>query len=896
MTTLNKTLVGVLLVATSSVAHAEEKDQKVESQVTNIINEMTQSEKIDYIHVSDGHLLPPVDRFNLPGTNSVDSAMGVKVKATKLLYGTSFPSQLSLASTWNVELAKELGLALGYETRMSGAEHFLSPVVNMYRTPLGGRNAETLCGEDPFLCSVLAPAMTNAVQVQGVAATVKHWLGNEQDVNRKKVNAVIDERTMREIYMPAFESLVKNSDPASFMCGFNYINGDHACSSDYLINDVLKGEWGYPGYVSSDFDSITNTYEAAVGGTDMDQPSGNYFTEKKLMPYLEDGSISQSVIDNKVRRNMRALFKNGFNETVYDAQELDNRDHGEQASIDVAREGIVLLKNKGASQGAGGLLPLSKDAKIAVIGDMAQNAPASPFGTCSTVPQSGYVTELSGLRELANSSSNVDFIEAMSLTPKTAVWNQTTCTNQDDSCDTGVEAEYYSNLELSGEPVLTRVESGVNFDWEAMTNETADETREITDFNPEVGAFSARFTTKIKPTIDGRQVIKVRADGPFKLWLDGDLIMKSDGVPLATDLVDAIPKSAKTKMLEAGKLYKVKLEYSRERKFTPYHGGIRGLQMSWASLEVPADLSEYDAVVAFVGHSAATEGETVDHDYTLPDHQGYMLEAVTQANPNTVVVMHGGSAMLMKPWIDYAGAALHAFYSGQFGGQALAEILYGDVNPSARLPMSIDQWVSYNPSYEYYSDPEEYLGDDAKTTMVYGEGLNMGYRGYQTSAKKPLYPFGYGLSYTEYSFSDLKLSSTKVLRDDVIKATVTVTNTGSQAGYQVAQLYVQPLNSDVERPDHELKGFAKVYLEAGESKKVTIPLNARSFSYYNETTKTWYVPQNASFNILVGGDSEDLPVSATVSAPQEISVGTDTSNPLPKPVQNAVQVSEDLAY
>ena len=866
---------------------------EVENKVDNILGQMTQSEKFNYIHVDSGYLFRPNDRLGLPGTNSVDSSMGIRVKSTKLLYGASYPSQTAAAASWSINRVKELGLALGYETRMSGSEHFLSPVVNMYRTPFGGRNAETICGEDPFLCAVLAPALTNAVQKQGVVATVKHWLANEQEANRYNLDVQMEARPMREIYMPAFESLVKNASVGAVMCGFNYINGVQACSNHFLITDVLKGEWGFKGYVSSDFNSIISAYDAAYAGTDLDQPSGYYFREKKLTPYLEDGTLTQNVIDNKVRRNLRALFDYGFDQTVYDAQTLDNPEHGEDASLDLARESIVLLKNQGAQGGTGGLLPLSKNAKIAVIGDGAINAPSSPFGTPYSVPQSGYVTELAGLQDINYSADNVTFISAMSLTPSATTWYQPDCT---DDCETGLQVEYFDNNELSGEPVQTSTEQVANFDWDDLTNTDSEGSHDLDNVDPSVGSFGVRITGQIKPTISGRQVIKVKADGPFTLYLDGEQILTFDGVPKATDLIDTVPLSVKTKKLQAGKLYTVKLEYNRTRLFTPYYGSIRGLQMSWASLEVPDNIGDYDAVVAIVGRNYETEGETLDHDYTLPDRQGYMLEKLTKANPNTIVVMHGGSAMLMEPWIQDAGAALHAWYSGQFGGQALAEILYGDVNPSGRLPITIDKYVKYNPSYASYSDPDDYLGDDAKTTMVYSEGLNMGYRGYQSSQHKPLYPFGFGLSYTDFSFSNLKLSSNTITRDGIIYATVTVTNTGGNAGYEVAQLYVQPVNPEVERPDHELKGFSKVYLEAGESKQVTIPLNARSFSYYKQSDNTWTIPENAQFNVLVGGSSDDLDTSASISAPSAIAVSTTVSNPLPTPVQNAVQVADDEAY
>ncbi|WP_192954826.1 glycoside hydrolase family 3 C-terminal domain-containing protein [Gallaecimonas mangrovi] len=857
---------------------------------------MTEAEKIAYIHAGSGYLLPPFDRFDLPGTNSVDSSMGIRVKATKALYGASYPSQTALAATWNYALAQEEGLALGYETRMSGAEHQLSPVVNLYRTPLGGRNAESICGEDPFLCAVMAPALTNGIQAQGVTSTAKHWLANEQEANRYNLDVEMAARPMRELYMPPFESLVKNANIAAVMCGFNYINGVQACSNHFLITDVLKGEWGFHGMVSSDFNSIVNTYDAAQAGTDMDQPSGYYFTVNKLTPYLEDGTLSQDVIDNKVRRNLRTLVRFGFDKNVYDAQTLTEPEHGEQASIDVARQGIVLLKNKGASGGDGGLLPLSKSAKIAVIGRMADLPPGSPFGTPYSVPTSGYVTELAGLQSLNNSTSNITYISSMSPVPKTAVWYQPDCTASSDSCETGIKAEYYDNTDLSGDPELTRTEAGINFDWTEMTDVTADGTRDITDVTPTIGSFGARFTGKFKPTISGRQVFKVRADGPFKLWIDGELVAQSDGTPKATDLVVTIEKSIKTKKLTAGKLYSFKLEYSRLRAFSAKYGSICGVQLSWASLEPPTDLSDYDAVVAVVGRDFETDGETLDHNFTLPEAQGYMLKEVTKANSNTVVVMHGGGAMLMLPWANNAGAILHAWYSGQFGGQALAEILYGDVNPSGKLPITLDKWLKYNPSYASYSDPDDYLGDDAKTTMTYSEGLNMGYRGYESSTHKPLYPFGFGLSYTSFSFSNLKLSSSDVTQDGTINATVTVTNSGGRAGYETAELYVQPVNPSVDRPDHELKGFAKVYLEAGESKTVTIPLNARSFSYYVQSDNTWKVPAGSEFNVLVGDSSDNLPLSQAVTAPDAISVGTYYSNPLPYPLQQAVQVSADEAY
>ncbi len=904
--------VGLALIPTIANADYNGKSWlEVEARVSSILDNMTQSEKYSFIRVDDGHMIPTLSRFGIEGTVAYDSSMGVHVNGGT--YGASYPSQTAVAATWNIKRAQEIGLALGYETRSAGAEQMLSPVVNLYRTPFNGRAAESICGEDPFLCSVMAPAITNGIQAQGVQAGAKHLIANEQDANRHYLDVEVDERTLHEMYLVPFESLVKNADIASIMCGFNLVNGEYACENHHVITDILKGEWGYQGYVLSDFNSIQHAFQGAWAGTDLDMPSGLKFTEALLQPYVNWGWLTQDVIDDKVKRNLRSMVRYGFDEAGYDGFDLDEH-YGQEASLDAAREGIVLLKNDNS------ILPLSKSAKIAVIGDMAQQAPTTPFGTAYSVPESDYVTEFGGLQQLNTSEANVTFIKRMSLTPETALWLQPDCTSDESSCLTGVEAEYFTNTDFEGEPALTRTEQGINFSWTDMTNVvnnacvtddtdtiesesldcssvTTDEasgTRDISDFSASLGSFSARFTGQIRPTITGQHVIKVRADGPFKVWLNNQLILESDGEPRADDVPDATPFSVKTSRLKAGKLYTVKVEYSREQYFQSSLGGLNGIQVSWASLTPPADLSDYDAVVAVVGRNYEYEGEGFDPYFDLQEEQKVMLNKVIKANPNTVVVMHGGGAMNMLPWANDAKGILHAWYSGQFGGQALAEILYGDVNPSGKLPISLDKKVKFNPTYNSYSDPDDYVGDDAGDTMSYSEGLYFGYRGYDASKHKPLYPFGYGLSYTTFSFSDLSLSGT-ISEDGLVYANFTVTNTGSKAGYETAQLYVKPNNSSADRPTHELKGFSKVYLEAGESKQVSIPLNARSFAYFAESTDSWDVDKGR-YVVQVGDSSDNIELTASIKATKKLSLGTKSSNPLPTPVKQAVLVSEDEAY
>jgi len=863
----------------------------VEARVSSILDNMNQSEKINFTRVNDGHMIPSLLKWGIKGTVAYDSSMGVHVN--NATFGAQYPSQSALAATWSINRAKEFGLAIAYETRISGGQQMLSPGVNLYRTPYNGRSAEYVSGEDPFLGAVLAPAIVNGIQAQGIQASGKHYLANEQEANRQALNVVVDERTLRELYLPGFESMVKNANVASIMCGFNKINGDYACENHHLITDVLKGEWGFQGIVISDFNAIHNAFKGAWAGTDIDMPSGLQFTEANLLPYVWSGQLTQNVIDDKVKRNLRGIVSYDFQENLNTAKPLEHPEYGQRASLNAAREAIVLLRNENTSAGKP-LLPLARTAKVAVIGNWAHDAPASPFGTANSPPNS-YVTELSGLQQLASSSTKVTYLSDLSLNPQSSAWYQP-AVGKNAVSNSGVKAEYFSNTSFSGDPTLTRVEPGVNLNWTTGTNVTNAGTTAVSGFSPNAGAFSARFSSVIKPTITGPQVFKVRADGPYKLWVNDELVLQSDGVPYSSDVVNALTTSGKTASLKAGKSYTVKLEYQRvQGNFIPALGGVTGVQMSWASLRPPADLADYDAVVVAVGTTYENEGEGSDHGYELPDQQAELIKQVAKANPNTIVVMHGGGVANMQPWAKKVGATLQAWFPGQQGGQALAEILYGKVNPSGKLPVTIDKQIEDNPSYASYPDPAAYRGDNALTEMTYSEGLYLGYRGYDKKHAKPLYPFGYGLSYTSFGYSDLKLSSNVMAPGSTVDVTFTLTNTGDKAGFEVAQLYVQPVKPAVDRPEKELKGFTKVYLKPGESKTVSMPIDSRSLAYYVDKTASWDVDAG-KFKILVGADSENLALNRTLTTLFPEHLTTRDSNPLPLPLRKAVQVNASQTY
>jgi len=643
---------GVLQANLALAAVTPATGNAVEARVSSILDNMSQSEKINFTRVNDGHMIPSLLKWGIKGTTAYDSSMGVHVN--NATFGAQYPSQSALAATWSINRAKEFGLAIAYETRISGGQQMLSPGVNLYRTPFNGRSAEYASGEDPFIGAVLAPAVVNGIQAQGIQASGKHYLANEQEANRQALNVMVDERTLRELYLPGFESMVKNANVASIMCGFNKINGDYACENHHLITEVLKGEWGYQGTVISDFNAIHDAFKGAWAGTDIDMPSGLQFTEANLMPYVWSGQLSQNVIDDKVKRNLRAIVSYDFQENLNTAKTLDHPEYGQRASLNMARESIVLLRNENTAAGKP-LLPLARDAKIAVIGDWAYQAPASPFGTANSPPNS-YVTELSGLQQLASSSANVTYLSELSLNPKASAWFQP-AVGSNNVNNAGVKAEYFANTSFSGSPAATRVEPGVNLNWTTGTNETNAGTTAVSGFSPTPGAFSARYTATIKPTVSGAQVFKVRADGPYKLWVNDELVLQSDGVPYSGDVVNALTTSGKTAALVAGKSYSVKLEYQRiQGNFIPALGGVTGVQMSWAALRPPKDLSKYDAVVIATGSNYEHEGEGSDHGFELPDQQAELISFVTKANPNTIVVMHGGGSADMQPWATKVGA------------------------------------------------------------------------------------------------------------------------------------------------------------------------------------------------------------------------------------------------
>jgi beta-glucosidase len=844
-----------LLVCTLSV-YGQQVSNNVEQRVDNILKQMTLAEKLSYIGGTGFFDVKPIPVPGLqvpinPQIFQTDGPLGVRRNSP----GIRFTSGLTLAASWNRSLAHDVGIAMGRDTRARGYFTILGPGMDFYRVPLGGRNFEYMNGEDPFLGGQLVPEVIQGIQSEGVWSCAKHYVCNDEEENRTNVQILLpDERTLREIYLPVFEAAVKDGHVATVMSAYNGVNG-YFCSEDsFLLQEVLKEEWGFRGLLMSDYNAIHDGLSAALNGCDLDLPSGSFMNSKNLSPFIP-APLTVATIDDKVRRILREVVSFGF----LDRQQLDptiplDDPFSETTALNEAREGIVLLKNEGH------LLPLSEQVhSIAVVGPFAQGSPPTGFGSSYVTPIS-FVSVLDGIQNEVSPGTTVDLISTNTLDPGNATWE---FVNSNGELQQGLQAEYFTSNDLSGTPAVTRVDNHLDFDW---------------DINPipvsqNQGGFSARWTGQVRPVISGDHVFKVRGDGGLRVIVNGLTVFDNFNSPTLPPVgYGPTPAYSGKIALQAGQVYSVEIDYRRVSFATGgggffdsfEQGGLTGVQASWASLEAPPNFVKYDAVVICAGISNEYEGEGEDRSFTLPEFQDELIKNLSTVNHRTIVEFYGGGNFDSRAWINQVSALIETFYPGQNGGQALAEILFGDVNPSGKLPVTFEKKIADNPAYATFP-PAINTHPDA---IPYTEGIFVGYRGYEHNHVEPLFPFGFGLSYTTFSYSDLDVEPAVFNGTQPVKVSFTVMNSGKRAGAEVAELYVGQENPKISRPIKELKGFEKVYLQPGQSKTVTLELNQRSFAYFNTATEKWDALPG-SYNVLVGGSSEDTPLKGQVSLKSE---------------------------
>jgi beta-glucosidase len=869
------TLIG-LLVCTLS-AYGQQGSNNVEQRVDSILSQMSFADKLSYIGGTGFFDVKPIPGATLPLNPQLfqtDAGLGVRVTPASVRY----PAGPVLAATWNPDRARDLGAGLGRDTRARGFFTILGPGMDFYRTPFGGRNFEYATGEDPFLGSQLVPEVIKKIQEQGVWACAKHYVCNDQETNRTNINTIIDERTLREIYLPPFEAAVKKGHTATVMGAYNFMQigtlpSAQCNESSFLLNQVLKTEWGFKGFVMSDYLAIHDGVKAYLGGCDLELPASKLMSSPTVGALILNGTLPESILEDKVRRILREVVSFGF----LDRQQLDSSiplddPKSELAALDTAREGIVLLKNEN------NLLPLKKHQvrSIAVIGSIALGAPPTGFGSSFVTPIS-FVSELEGIQDEAPARTEVDLIPQCTLDPATTPWQF----NASGQIIQGLQGQYFTTPDLSGTPAVTRIDNEIDFDWEQGQIPVSQNQK----------TFSAKWAGQIVAQVSGDQVFKVCADGGVRLIVNGQTLIDNFNSPPLPPLGfgPTVAFSAKFPAV-AGNVYSVELDYHRVPGFSGSAfvkpgggvGGLLGVQLSWASLQPPSNFAKYNAVVVCVGTDNKYEGEGYDRPYQLPEFQDELIQNVSRVKPKqTIVVTHGGGSFDVQPWIDQIGALLHASFPGQNGGQALAEILFGTVNPSGKLPFTWEKLITDNPAVATFPMPlnQKPPSPNPTTTIQYSEGIFVGYRGYEIKNIEPQFPFGFGLSYTTFAYSDLDIEPAKKEDDrekrgdgedhDLLKVSFTVTNTGKRAGAEIAELYVGEKNPSVPRPIKELKGFKKVFLQPGDSRRVTLELDQRSFAFF-DTTKHLWVAEPGIYNILVGASSQDIQLSGQFALTSEV--------------------------
>lgn len=815
-----------------------DKSLSADERVDDLVGRMTLDEKIALLSGYNDFFLHPVERLGIPAFEMADGPLGI---ASWGLFGraTAYPSALSLASSWNRDLASKTGAAYAEDWRARGIHLMLAPGVNIYRASKGARNFEYF-GEDPTLTAEMAMAFTDAVMDGGVLPVVKHFAGNDQEFDRYSVSTEASERTLREIYTLPFEELITRGNLKAVMSGYNLLNGQH-CSENEWLDSLLHKVWKFDGMHMSDWGATHSTLEAAKRGLDMEMGSNYYFIPEKIKPLLESGALTEADIDAKVRHIYKACIEMGFFDRPQKVDSLPiYSPRRNAAALAAAREGIILLKNNGLLPG----LPAGVK-KIAVVGPTANPSTISDrrFNNSGIVYGGGgsskvnpwYVrSALDGILA-AYPDAEVLYAEGISPRLKRNAFADSKFKAPDGSA--GLLASYYAS-EADAEPVVQRVERRINNEW--WSNGPND-----------IGGLTDNYRIvwegSVVPEKTDTLIFFTDAQGGCRLWIDGELAVDgsesssfffgeaevpvSGGNPVGVRL-EFMSRNSSPSEIRLGYCSKDEVDYSEAEKIA----------------------AQADLVVCCIGLDGSIELEGRDRPFALPFGQDGLVEAMLRVNPATAVVVYGGGGVDMSRWADSAPAILHALYPGMEGGTAIGEIVSGKVNPSAKLPFTIERRWEDSPAAGNYDETRH------EKKVYYREGIFTGYRGYDCSGVEPLFPFGHGLSYTTFAYSGLKASRKA---DGNVEISFKVKNTGDVAGGEIAQVYVSDVEASVERPAKELKEFDKVWLAPGEEKEVTITLTDRAFRFYDPERGDWRV-EPGEFIIRVGGSSDRLPLKAKV--------------------------------
>ncbi len=823
---------GLSMVVTSSAPQAaigQKIDAQGEAKVNKLISQMTLEEKVKMLSgTSDQMHVPGLERLGIPELKFSDGPVGVRCWGK----ATAYPVGAMLASTWDENQAFAYGKSLGRDSRARAVHVLLAPGMDLYRVAQCGRNFEYL-GEDPFLVSKMAVAYCKGVQSERVAVSAKHYAANDQEIQRDSINTIVDERRLHEICFPPFKACVQEAGAWTLMAAYNKVNGDWCTASKYLLTDVLRNQWGFKGVLMSDWGAVHDSLGPLTAGTDLEMGSNTHYTLDNIKRLLAEGKITQDVVDEHVRRILRMSVAMGWFDNKQEDKSIPLEDpESEKVALETARKGLVLLRNQND------LLPLNKNTvkNVVVIGPNATPGVIGGGGSSGTVPFKS-TTLLDAVINSAGKSVNVTYIPNwIGANPTaTSAFNCGSLFEPLDNGLRGVKAEYFANADLSGTPKVVQTDRSINFWW--GTWHPVDEIKQQN--------YSVRWTGKLKAPQSDNYTFAIVSDGA-RISMDGKIIFDNFGDGTQKNSSFTIP-------MRAGEAHDLLVEYK-------HTAGSSIMQFNWGrsseafTQEQAKLIADADAVIASVGMNPFLETEGLDRPYDLPGDQLDLLKSVTKLNPKTVVVLNAGGNVGMESWIDNVAGLMHAWYPGQNGNIAVAEAIFGDINPSGKLPDTFEKKFEDSPAFGNYPGNPANGG-----TLEYKEGIYVGYRWADKKNVAPRYPFGFGLSYTTFAMNNLKLSKV----GNNVTATVDVTNTGKRAGADVVQAYVRPINSTLDRPVQELKAFSRVELQPGESKTVSMTLTPDAIAVYDDKAHAWTYPAG-QYEVAIGESSRDIRTSQTV--------------------------------
>jgi beta-glucosidase len=791
------------------------------TDVEGLVAEMTLEEKCTMVAGDSAWIVKGCERLGIPEWCLSDGPVGARGRA--MGPGLVVPGPSAISATWNPALVEEIGVALGIEGNDRKIDVLLAPTVNLHRSPRGGRHFESY-SEDPELSSRIAVAYINGVQSQGIGACVKHFVANDQEFERFTIDVDVDERTLREIYLPPFEAAVKEADVKSVMGAYNFVNGEHACAHPGLLVGLLKEEWGFDGFVVSDWGAIKETVAPARHGLDLEMPGpGRFWGRGKLQAAVEAGDVDVGLVDDKVRRIVGFLDWAGRVGTPTDhTEESIERPEHCALSRQAATESMVLIKNDGHR------LPLDGAGTVALIGPGVAATAMLGGGSASLVPQHA-TTVLDSMTErlgdrIVGTAPGIDMRRKAAAVPADWITSD------------GVRFEMFDGIGFAGEV------------FDTITRPTPFSVWFGDNWPKNRDTMSVRATFTMTPTTSGRHRFCALGFSHAVLFVDDELVADNEVDRFSGGLGQHGGNGYMD--LEAGRSYAIRLDHAPHEEGQWICTVDVGVEPADVDTEVGlAEASELaaraDIAVVVVGSNAEWESEGADRDsIDLPNGQDELVARVVAANPNTVVVLNCGAPMTL-PWIDDVPAVVLGWYPGQEAGEAIADVLTGAAEPAGRMPTT---WARDE------RDTPAFLNYPGEAGVVrYGEGVFVGYRWYDARGIEPMIPFGHGGSYSSFEWGDAAVAGSGT--DLVVE--VPVANTGDRAGSEVVQVYVAPTEAIVPRPKKELAGFAKLALESGATGTATVTLKDRSFARWDPGTHGWVVDAG-EYTIVVAASATDI--------------------------------------